>query len=83
MSCGERLYIVTAAAASALRGKAKAQAVMLKLPSRKFKGHMHGARMRATDSDASIGDKRMQRKNWQGGDDSPKCVSLMLATCRR
>ena len=55
LRCGESAYIVTAAAASALSGKANAQAVMSNCPPwKKFKGHTQGARTRATDNDASI-----------------------------
>lgn len=51
------MYIVTAAAASAFSGKAKAQFKMSNLPSRKkFKGHIKGVKTRAIDSDASVGD---------------------------
>ena len=67
LACGERPYIVTAAEARALSGNAKAQAVMANCPSwKKFKGHTHGARTSAIDSDASI-ERGYQRERWQGG----------------
>lgn len=82
--CGERAYIVTAAAASALSGKANAQAVMSNCPPwKKFKGHTQSARTRATDSDASVDGGNEGRDYRENTMMIARKVSIVFPICRR